>query len=502
MKRWKSIVLLLVSLFSTACASRHLLLLGDSVDRNAQHDWCNRRNKVANAENTNLQRDFGDASIKYGGHVGVQKCPAMCFDPASNNSVAMVHLYGSNADEPYYTPASEEKHPLVGNNRSTLYRVKASLAFYRDSFGHSPTAIFLNTIIWDSHAGSVKIYRYADPPFDFRANTIALVKAVRAEAGRGVLVGLRTSPISISKEFSSQMKEMNAVYRDLFANGLVDLLFDYDKDVWSLVNFEYNWDNRDILLKDDGRHPQVFFQGTATEKMLGRLFSQNYLIFRKVKDETKFFSDEHLDVRLATTKSDKAAEGVSVYYYISRDPVSKKRIKWSGVPSLAFASSCLHVGPGDVLTLPLELLNSMETREMPAILFFNETHKFHAVETTSGALYITREKHCSAVSLPNTSLFPIVIPEFRPENIIRNVDDFWFYDVKIFQNTFQDGSLVRLFNDKTIYLVRENARLKIPSLDVFVSHGYDFDQVKVVEDPFLLDILPLAGSLEMKKTNE
>lgn len=45
-------------------AEKHLLLIGDSVDRNAQHDWCQQNNEDVEKSQT----DWGDKTVKYGGH--------------------------------------------------------------------------------------------------------------------------------------------------------------------------------------------------------------------------------------------------------------------------------------------------------------------------------------------------------------------------------------------------------------------------------------------------
>ena len=179
------------------------------------------------------------------------------------------------------------------------------------------------------------------------------------------------------------MQALNDVYRGLFYTGEVDLFFDYDKDLWSMVNFEYNWDNRDFIFKDDGRHPDQHFQGPAADKMLGRLYSSNYHIFDKDKgkrerDVVSLLADPNLDVRLAMVEKvvisgENVPTGInvstSILYYITRDSDTKKRIKWAGTDlTLNTAAFCLHVGIGEVLFLPSSLLAQLSTH--PVLPFF------------------------------------------------------------------------------------------------------------------------------------
>ena len=78
---------ILVSFVAPTIGLKSLFLVGDSIDRYIAEDWC------VSSNNTN--KDWGDPSLKYGGHYGILHSPSFCVN-ALNESLAAIHVYGSN----------------------------------------------------------------------------------------------------------------------------------------------------------------------------------------------------------------------------------------------------------------------------------------------------------------------------------------------------------------------------------------------------------------------
>ena len=68
--------------------SKSLFLVGDSIDRYIAEDWC--------VSSSNTNQDWGDPSLKYGGHYGILHSPSFCVNSV-NESLAAIHVYGSNS---------------------------------------------------------------------------------------------------------------------------------------------------------------------------------------------------------------------------------------------------------------------------------------------------------------------------------------------------------------------------------------------------------------------
>lgn len=111
---WFALLLQIVQ----SVTEKHLLLLGDSVDRNAQHEWCQENNEDVEKS----QNNWGDMTIKYSGY---PHSPGICSNPLTNDTIAAVHLFGSNGDGPYYHVT-----PLPGNIHGTNHRIRRALQSY------------------------------------------------------------------------------------------------------------------------------------------------------------------------------------------------------------------------------------------------------------------------------------------------------------------------------------------------------------------------------------
>eukprot|EP01038_Epipyxis_sp_PR26KG_P004882 gene4882-6839_t len=61
---------------------------------------------------------------------------------------------------------------------------------------------------------------------------------------------------------------------------------------------------------------------------------------------------------------------------------------------------------------------------------------------------------------------------------------------------FKDGMLIRFVADRQIYLIENNKKRPIPSLAIFIKHGYDTDQVVIVHKKDHMDALPDGEPLQ------
>jgi len=57
-----------------------------------------------------------------------------------------------------------------------------------------------------------------------------------------------------------------------------------------------------------------------------------------------------------------------------------------------------------------------------------------------------------------------------------------------------EGSLLRIENEKTVYLLKDGKRHTIPSGRVFLQHGFSFDDVQVLSS-HLIDIIPIGDQI-------
>ena len=92
--------------------SRHILLLGDSIDRYLVADWCSHHNK-SEPFGVTQEVEWGGSELKYGGHFGVLKSPSYCMNELGDSMAAM-HIFGSRPNGPYFTSGHEVLFPLAG----------------------------------------------------------------------------------------------------------------------------------------------------------------------------------------------------------------------------------------------------------------------------------------------------------------------------------------------------------------------------------------------------
>ena len=120
-----SVALLLSQLTPLGLALR-LLLIGDSVDRCIVQDWCGlQRSRGVQVTSFN----WGDSSIKYASKKGMMPSD-ICV--STTDSIAFVHIFGSNATGPYlHMFSNSPEDPYV----DTQVRVKKSIELYKAHVG-------------------------------------------------------------------------------------------------------------------------------------------------------------------------------------------------------------------------------------------------------------------------------------------------------------------------------------------------------------------------------
>ena len=258
--------------------SENLLLLGDSIDRYTTIEWCNF--KALQGINTTSLR-WGQDKLRYENVEGIKFGSFYC--KADNDSVAFVHIFGSNATGPY--------HNNLGNNPLDIYedtvaRLKLSVSLYQSLYG-SPDRVILQTAQWDNHY-------YRNHKIDlkviiskFTNNTNLRLDELLQMVDKSVDVGLRTAVWC--RVGGNQLHNVNQIIRDIAKERNLTL-YDFDYDIWSTINYDKKQQSHILL---DQVHPKPIYTARAAEKMLGRLYS-NAMIFRHPNRSSEYYS-RHFD---------------------------------------------------------------------------------------------------------------------------------------------------------------------------------------------------------------
>jgi hypothetical protein len=458
----------------------HLLLIGDSVDRNAQHSWCASYND--NVEKAQI--DWGDKTIKYGGHYGILHSPALCVNPKTNDSIAAVHIYGSNPEQSYFQ-SWEAVTPLVGNIHNTTYRIQTMLQAYFQRFDRNPTAIMINTILWDLHGESQHAFNIEH----FRQNLLFLISLVRKSMGCKVNVGFRTAPTGIDNYFRANI--LNEIIRDVFEQGHSSIIYDYDKDMWSTLNFVRDQDNHALLFNGSKteHHPNDFFRRNAAEKMLHTSYS-SYYAMNHSNLSVKWFALAAINNSNFNINFMRSENNVYDTYYTKIE--GNKRYKWKVNISELSLGRWMHVSKGDFLSVPIKILDFFPTFNMPP--FFDGN--LRGVVTKSQNMFLIRwSEHFLVFQVAHITTFSLFHVE--QSNLLTDIDDFWFNEMHIEQmaDLYADGTLLKLHACKQVYIVSNFTKKTVRSMDVIYAKGLDLEKVKIIKYSYLLDILPDGGEL-------
>jgi hypothetical protein len=252
------IFFLLISAVVRKVASDSVLLLGDSIDRHTVLEWCELKRKQGIKT---ISSEWGASSLKYSNIHGRQ---ASFFCSTMNDSIAFVHIFGSNATGPY------RKH--FGNGevdpyQNTNARLNLSISLYQSKFG-VPDRIIFHTGLWD--VGNLQIYRFTRKAMDlFTVNTNLRIEEIQQMVGKRVDVGLRTAA------YSAASAKLTTVFNKVIRQIAIEknlTLYDLDHDVWSTVDFDYSLES---TLFQDYVHPKPAYLNSIGEKLLGYQFTSS-----------------------------------------------------------------------------------------------------------------------------------------------------------------------------------------------------------------------------------
>lgn len=287
-------VALVLFLFSAYCCpnqATNLLLIGDSVDRFITHDWCEfhgwRSGKAREVDWADSTLEIHDDYPKHR-----DKIPFLqCISPA-NDSIAMVHIFGSYAQGPYL----KMNAPCKSKYCPTPARVERALELYFEKVG-LPDFIIFHTIQWDAQKfirrgadyNTIFSSEWNATLRDFGANLDLRLDEIQNITSRLYScnstfsslpvpnIGLRTAVLN--KAGGNLVNAMNDIYRKVAARRGLSL-YDFDNDVWATLEWDYS---KQSTVFRDYIHPVPVYLATAGEKMLFNRYS-SYSFLRNVSD--------------------------------------------------------------------------------------------------------------------------------------------------------------------------------------------------------------------------
>ena len=519
------------------CDAREMLLIfGDSVDRMGICDWCDVQN---NFEGGNSHQ-WGDHTIKYGGQHGTKMPSYYCVN-SHGDSVAFLHIFGSS-NGPYLWVDTQKDHLAA-----TIPRIKKGTELYLGQFG-PPTRIIFASALWDlrPYRKDVLTIEYEKPLIakqnitfeeyrtriinekspsliqNYKNDVISRMKEIKEIVGPSVNLGLRTA--AWYEDAGVLLHMINNATRELSkAENLT--LYDLDRDLWSLVKFDYSQHKQ---LFRDSMHPNPFVCAPAADKMLGRRFS-NYYYSRGTRSyhNTSSSDDPLSSTTNASLSSSAQAAPTSFssfvlknadYYLMSpnytisllrvvpKDPTAaatifysyfetntQARVLWTNI-SLLDLFNYFKLGFGDVLDVSEELAANFSSRGIFPFSVIDDfkLQRSAGISTSNGLYYIFINGQIRKLS--DAFSFYLFYPT-------RHLKDFDPHLVQIlgpvgqaFPVMFKEDSLIRIHNEKLIYVVKNYTRHAIRSGSIFNAHGYNFDKVVVITHSDM-DIIPIGNDL-------
>jgi len=553
---------LLLSSTVLIAESMNLLSIGDSVDRYMVEDYCTVRGPSRKGMCGGLECTyFLDGILK----PNVFPTSSMlCLNKPFNESVAFVQIYGSEDTGPYYNP---ERGTHDDWHVNTPDRINASIAAYFDRVG-APDLVTLNSILWDAahffsktyggwnaHVGQEpkrgdydvkhsQLYDAACASFetDLRKRLLDIesalsinlrttnTKTIRARMGLRTAVWSRANGLLVHS--------FNDIVRKLAAEFGV-LLYDYDADLWSSVNF-VTLQEKKILR--DAIHPHQLHTRMAAEKMLRNVYSSALIIpipsnssgigaavsvFPRVWWEgnpeprpdritkVSLLQDAALPApRLSwtTPERDNSSSPSSSSSSISpialhhnglwlvvpaADNAVTQRL--GNVPSVLLAG----LGPTDILRLPSAQLSAIPQGPPIPHEFFTPGARIAVNE--SGVIWLVADGARRVVTTQfleffNISLLNVDAARNKEGERARVVGEFLPIIVPTvlppLPNIYKAGTLVRWAGSREVFALLEDKKLHlVPSANVFFARGWDFSSVIVVTDKRDLDLLPTGDPL-------
>ena len=176
--------------------------------------------------------------------------------------------------------------------------------------------------------------------------------------------------------------------------------------------------------------------------------------------------------------------------------VNETRYRWKGVTKPFLEK--YHFGAGDIL-----YANSSEVEKLPmrgrvpnTMLFPNQSL---GVVATNGNLYFRSEGGILWKTISNEKQLKSLVTSEK--NISRDVDPFWFGMVystggHYVPNVFFEGSLIKMSGQRQVYIALNDSKHPINSVDTFLRHGWDFEQVIEMRYESDMKILPTGLDLD------
>lgn len=283
-----------------------MLIIGDSLDRMMVHDWCEHMasfhpRKIENDSIINDDLESADYKLstwlsfpnnwteihKYDHELYLEiihryEQGFRCRDPRTGDMLTMAHIYGSCDVGPYFRNFSNDN--LGFSYVDTKPRVEFILENYLNKFGFPDVVIFHSTQwdvkpIWMGHDNFIQEHWYEHLE-KFRKNVnrridqIELILSNYLENSyddRHIRIGLRTSVVNRDIVERELVHTFNDITRSIAMDRRL-ILFDYNSDVWSVENFNYNSSTYEHLFRDFV-HPNMKRSILAAEKILGRRYT-------------------------------------------------------------------------------------------------------------------------------------------------------------------------------------------------------------------------------------
>lgn len=531
--------------------SESILLIGDSLDRNIEEDWCKYHNKTGRM----MERGWGDDTIQYGGNYGVLRSPSYCVNLDSNESIAALHTYGSSENGPYSPNHWQKQNGTINESGK---RIEMGLTQYIDTFG-LPNRVFYQANNWDCQllreTHRINLLTDDDKQFiskEFASNSNQRIDQILKhidnykttnKINKDVIVGIRTSPFS-SIMYSCPM--FNKVLLDIAVERSL-IVYDYNADVWSLFADRNPADVIQYVMRaNDCCHPKSYFSASAGDKLLGNHYTTHLIDYRNTamaythnssnsdKFKLHFFYNLHevntskISAKCMAVKRGSHDQLCSTEYFYT-EFVNNTRFKWQLLhPSHISHYTYTHAinqNPTNLVQytceqhkiyveklLKMMLLTSSDLlvvthefiKSLPTLGYFplivNTTHSVGIITSTVSTFHNTSY----FVSLPHANL---IIPVknatyfniFKAQQVLTEVDikflDFLWCEPTL-PDFYKEHMLIRYVADKCIYMVENGEKRAFTNWNAFVSRGFDTDQVQVINQKLLIDVLPFGPDLQ------
>lgn len=482
-----------------------ILLIGDSIDRYINIDWCSAM--ALRSENGKVwEKEWADGSIKYGGDKG-RKMPAyICGISSTNDTMAFVHTFGSSPTGPYYRGWINTPSDIYVDTKP---RIQYAMELYYRSYA-APDRIIYHSAVWDMYYGKLLNASLLFEPFSSEWNeSISLFEFNMNERlndiiflsknlSRGIIqtsVGLRTAAF-IPRDNHSKMKELllhtlNRIIRQT-AHRRNLTLYDLDSDVWSTVGWDY-YRVKEVLR--DAVHPHTFHCASAGEKLLSRQYSP-YFQYRGIGTQSipaiwfgKGLQPER-KMRVILIRENNASNTIKAEtYFILKTRTGELR-RHGNVTPLFLRTN--HIGEGDIYSANKEELDFICLGPpVPYPISRGEG----VINTTIGQLYLINAGTCRKLH-DDPEVFNVF--GITSSNITSQVDEEWmtmFLIKSPILNIYRNNTLVRPYNSKEISVIINCKRHIVMNSRSFFIFGWKLHDVVIVKELSDLSRLPIGSPI-------